>query len=77
MIDLYMHHRTQQLMCLEFDMTHLKLADAEASFQSFDDFSVYGHHSDNATPFLGIPKKNNVIGTPQNFLFNQQSYVAN
>ena len=41
-IDLYMHHRTQQLMCLEFDMSHLKLADAEASFQSFEDMSAYG-----------------------------------
>ena len=41
-IDLYMHHRTQQLMCLEFDMSHLKLADAEASFQSFEDMSTYG-----------------------------------
>lgn len=41
-IDLYMHHRTQQLMCLEFDMTHLKLDDVESSFQSFEDMSVNG-----------------------------------
>ena len=41
-LDLYMHHRTQQLMCLEFDMTHLKLDDVESSFQSFEDMSVNG-----------------------------------
>lgn len=24
-VDLYLHQRTQQLMCIEFDLTHLKL----------------------------------------------------
>ena len=42
-IDLYMHHRTQQLMCIEFDMTHLKLdEEAEQSFSGeySDNFSI-------------------------------------
>lgn len=41
-IDLYLHHRTQQMMCLEFDLTHLKLDDAESSFSAeySDNFSI-------------------------------------
>ena len=44
LIDLYMHHRTQQLMCLEFDVTHLKLDEVDSSFSgdysSSDTFSI-------------------------------------
>ena len=35
-IDIFLHHRTQQLMCLEFDLTHLKLDAAEDSSFSCD-----------------------------------------
>lgn len=58
LVDLYLHHRTQQLMCLEFDLTHLELDDAESSFSGeySDNFSCnQGGECDPSqpVPFLG------------------------
>ena len=63
-IDLYLHHRTQQLMCLEFDLTHMKLDDTESSFSGefSDNLSINPLHgevdgnTDQPTPFLGVAK---------------------
>ena len=74
-VDLYLHHRTQQLMCLQFDLTHLKLDEAE-SFTSgdySDSFSINpfsnnegGCDSTQPTPFMGVPKNHNNTGSNGN-----------
>ena len=65
-VDLYLHHRTQQLMCLEFDVTHLKLDEGESSFSGDypDTFLVNNpgcaeEASDPSqpTPFMGAPSQ--------------------
>ena len=43
-------------MCLEFDVTHLKLDDVESSFSGDYSDNFSSGNDSQPTPFMGVPK---------------------
>ena len=62
LLEIYEHRVSQQMMCLEFDLTHLKLDETESSFPDdyFKNFSINPHEegpdSEQPTPFVDVQK---------------------
>ena len=76
-------------MCLEFDLTHLKLDESELSFSGeySDNFSINpsgndpsaAQQSQQPTPFMGVPKSKGAYtyGQPSNVVsINESNKVA-